>query len=244
MTEQPDNPDPGDPELNSPESAGEPAPWAMQLVARVEKVEPPSGLEVAAAAVLAVIGLLDDERTQTEGAWADALDAWQQHGKIRKLVRRARATAWQRAQEPAGHTARHGRAEVRAYVPSPMDAVPPEVAKLQIRSTPLDAPEQPVDRRGLVIAVTPEVEMSWGKRAAQCAHAGQLLWRDSSPDERTAWIDLGRPVSIVLPDQQGFDELANSATADSATVTVRDGGFTEIPAGTLTAAAWWDLHPG
>ena len=77
-------------------------------------------------------------------------------------------------------------AEVRAYVPGPLDEAPEALAKLQIKSTALDqierievVPEAP----GLIIAVTPLVEMSWGKQAAQCAHAGQWAWMrsDSGP---------------------------------------------------------------
>lgn len=233
------------------EAADTGAPWAMQLVARIEKLDPPSGADVAKAAVLSVIGLLEDERMTTDENWVTAVESWQQHGKIRKLVRRARASAWQRAQAPDGYTAQSGKAEVRAYLPSPMDEVPAEVAKLQIRSTPLDgssdgAEDRTTDQRrttdqhrehgGLMIAVTPEVVMSWGKVAAQCAHAGQLLWRDASPAVLAAWSHYGRPISILYPDDRRFAEHI-----DEAPVRVRDGGFTEIPAGTLTTVAWWEL---
>ena len=61
------------------------------------------------------------------------------------------------------------------------------MAKLQIRSTPLDevgridvVPDVP----GLIIAVTPLAETSWGKLAKPCAHAGQRAWMRSDPDGR------------------------------------------------------------
>ncbi len=216
----------------------------MQLVARVERVDPPGVTEVATAAVLAVIGLLADERSQPGGEWADQFATWQREGRIRKLVRRARASAWIRAQEPDGHTASHQRAEVRAYVPSPMDQAPDAVAKLQIRSSSLgdedsatsghDGVAVSKEISGLIISITPEVAMSWGKQAAQCAHAGQLLWRDATPDQRSRWDDAGRPVSILRPDSAQFARQQSEAIVE-----VRDGGFTEIPAGTLTALSWW-----
>lgn len=212
----------------------------MQLAARVEKLTPPTTEEVCAAAGLAVIGLLEDERSQPDGPWFAPLEAWQGGGKIRKLVRRGRASAWERAQEPAGYTAVVGNAEVRAYLPSPMDQVPEPVAKLQIKSTELSQAERrsallPATS-GLVVLVTPEVEMSWGKMAAQCAHAVQLLWRQSDADVLATWTAARRPVSIALADA-GLWQAA-MLEVDGA-VQVRDGGFTEIPAGTLTAIARW-----
>lgn len=223
------------------------APWAMQLAARVEKVDPPTTVEICAAAALAVVGLLDDERACADGPWAKAIESWRGGGRIRKLVRRGRASAWQRAQEPQGHTAVHGRAEVRAYVPSPMDQVPDPVAKLQIKSTDLDEPPRTtslpaaagtgVGSRGpggILIAVTPAVEMSWGKQAAQCAHAAQLLWTDAEHDRRAAWTKADRPITIVHPEPGLWAELLTRST-----IQVHDGGFTEIPAGTLTTVALW-----
>jgi peptidyl-tRNA hydrolase len=87
---------------------------------------------------------------------------------------------------------------------------------------------------GLIVAVTPLVEMSWGKQAAQCAHAGQWAWMRSDPEVVARWDAAGRPISIVHPTARLWDEVA-----DAAPVQIRDGGFTEIPAGTRTAIAWW-----
>ena len=44
----------------------------------------------------------------------------------------------------------------------------------------------------------------------------------------------GRPITIVHPDRTLWDEVAGAAP-----VQIRDGGYTEIPAGTRTAVAWW-----
>lgn len=214
------------------------APWAMQLAARVERLDPPTTAEVCAAAALAVVALLEDERSASGGPWADALETWQRSGRIRKLVRRGRASAWTRAQEPEGCTSRVGRAEVRAFVPSPMDEVPSEVAKLQIQSTDLDQPESsetiPADAEGMLIVVTPAVEMSWGKTAAQCAHAAQLLHRRSDRARLQRWVNLGRPVCVVHAARSLWE-----SEVERSTVQVTDGGFTEIPAGTMTTVARW-----
>jgi peptidyl-tRNA hydrolase len=214
----------------------ESSPLALQLAARVEKVDPPTTSAICAAAVLATIGLLEDERSQLGGPWSEAVAAWN-GDRIRKIVRRGRASAWQRAQVPDGVTVERGGAAVRAFVPGPLDEAPEALAKLQIQSTPLDEIE-PVEvlpvSVGLMIAVTPLVEMSWGKQAAQCAHAGQWAWMRSDSDVVTRWDAAGRPLTIVSPTEAIWSDVAEAAP-----IQIRDGGYTEIPAGTRTAVAWW-----
>jgi peptidyl-tRNA hydrolase len=218
--------------------AAEPSesPRALQLAARVEKSDPPSTAQICEVAALATILLLDDERSQPNGEWHDAVTAWNGN-RIRKIVRRGRASAWRRAQEPDGVTAERGGVEVRAFVPSRLDEAPEQLAKLQIQSSPLDDVE-PIDVlpdvAGLIIAVTPLVEMSWGKQAAQCAHAGQWAWMRSDVEMVSRWDAAGRPITVVHPNQQRWAELAEIAP-----VQIHDGGYTEIPAGTKTALAWW-----
>lgn len=212
------------------------SPFALQLAARVEKINPPTIAAICAASVLATIALLEDERSRPGGEWHDAITAWN-GARIRKIVRRGRASAWRRAQEPDGVTAARDGAEVRAFVPGPLDQAPDELAKLQIQSTPLDAVEATAaapGSTGLLIAVTPEFEMSWGKQAAQCAHAGQWAWMRSDPMIVARWNELGRPITIVHPTESLWSAL--SATAP---VQIHDGGYTEIPAGTKSAVAWW-----
>ena len=217
------------------EEVGE-SPLALQLAARVEKVDPPTTGAICAAAVLATIVLLEDERSQVAGDWHDAVAAWN-GARIRKIVRRGRASAWIRAQEPDGVTVARDGAEVRAFVPGPLDQAPEALAKLQIQSTALDEIERTNEvpaSTGLFIAVTPEFEMSWGKQAAQCAHAGQWAWMRSDSDVVAKWNDLERPITIVHPTKALWATLI-----DSATIQIHDGGFTEIPAGTKSAVAWW-----
>lgn len=228
------------------------SPWALQLAARVEKLAPPTTVDISTAAVLATIALLDDDRSGPGGPWHDAVDAWN-GARIRKIVRRGRASAWQRAQEPDGVTVKYGTAEVRAFVPSPMDQAPEALAKLRIQSVPLvevptvskvvlaaeGSQDEAASADVLAIAVTPLVEMSWGKQAAQCAHAGQWAWMRADADVVAHWNAAGRPIRIVHPDERLW-----SAMADDAPIQIRDGGFTEIPAGTRTAVAWWGAQPG
>lgn len=219
--------------VSEPES-----PWALQLAVRVEKAAPPLVAAVCRATVLATIALLDDERSGPGGPWHEAVSTW--NGvRIRKIVRRGRASAWERAQGVDGVTIVHEGAEVRAFVPSRMNEAPREITKLQIQATPLDEPERDdelpaLDDGAMVVAVTPEVEMTWGKRAAQCAHAGQLLWRDAPAERRSTWDDAGRPVVVIHPTRSLWQRI--DAIAE---VRVHDAGYTEIPPDTNTTRAWW-----
>ena len=46
------------------------APWALQLVVRVERHEPPSVTAVYEAAAMAVVALPADDRSAPDGDWA------------------------------------------------------------------------------------------------------------------------------------------------------------------------------
>ena len=223
--------------MEEPEPA---SPWALQLAARVEKLSPPSTAAVCAAAALATIALLDDERSQPNGIWHTPVQTWNGE-RIRKIVRRARASAWERAQSVGGVTVLHDGAVVRAFVPSPMDQAPREVTKLQIQSTSLDE-VQPISAlphlapSTLVIAITPHFTMSWGKQAAQSAHAGQRAWMFADPMVQAAWDHADRPLVVLHPDAALWDALD-----DVATTRIHDGGFTEIPPGTNSSIAWFTI---
>ncbi len=218
---------------DGPEST---APLALQLAVLVERTDPPTADQAAVAAALATVALLDDGRSGPDGPWHDAVSRWN-GARIRKIVRRARGGDWRRAQEVEGVTVTVDGVSARAFVPGPIDRVPRPVARLQIQATPLeDSPTvSAVEARpGLLVAVTPEVTMTWGKRAAQCAHAAHRAWQRASPERRAAWTAAGRPVDVVHPDAARWAELV-----DRADVEIRDGGFTEIPSGTRTTVARW-----
>ena len=190
------------------------SPWALQLAVRVEKLSPPTTAAACAAAALATIELLDDDRAQPDGIWHAAVSTWN-GARIRKLVRRARASAWERAQSVSGVTVARDGAEARAFVPSRMDEAPREITKLQIQSTPLDEVE-PIEAlpslsaSTLVVAITPRFEMSWGKQAAQSAHAAQRAWMTADDATRTAWDDAGRPCLSF----EGLYEIADRLAQD------------------------------
>ena len=217
--------------------AGE-SPWAMQLVARVERTAPPSRTAVCAAAAVAVVRLLDDERARPGGEWSASVTRWTD-GAIRKHCRRARGVAWERVGALPGLTASVSGAEVRALVPTALDALPRDVARLQLTGSELDDPAaapvvDPVPGGPLVVSVCPEPFLPLGKAAAACGHAAQLSALRMPPGRLDAWSAAGFPVVVEHPDVARWARLRSSAP-----VAVVDAGFTVVEPGTTTALARW-----
>jgi peptidyl-tRNA hydrolase len=204
----------------------------MQLAVHAEKTDPPARGAVCAATAMAVVRVL----TEPDEQWREAVRRWES-GPVRKVTRRARGVRWTAVQRLPGVTVEWAGAEVRAFVPGPVTRVSPELAKLQVAG--LDLPEDPSgtddapDPPYAVIALNPNVRMSTGKAAAQSGHAAHLLVRLAAEPDRSAWLAAGAPVRIIHPK----DAEAWSRAVAGAAVAVRDAGFTEVPAGTMTAVA-------
>lgn len=212
------------------------APWAMQLIINVDKTHPPTRTSACQSVATAVVALLDDERCQPGGPWQQPVARWSA-GRIRKHVRRARASAWQSTHNVPGITVTVGHTQVRALVPGPVDAIPPMIAKLQLSGLHLPDPNPhvvlPAVTPGtLLIAVTPEPRLSDGKAAAAAGHAAQLAAANVGTTTAEHWKRAGYPMVVIQPDQH----LWNNCVAH-ADVTVTDAGFTEVVGGTVTACA-------
>ncbi|MBE1534858.1 peptidyl-tRNA hydrolase [Actinomadura algeriensis] len=209
-------------------------PWAMQLVVRAEKADPPAHGAVCAAAAAAVVRLLTDPRAaEPDGEWRAAVHAWESR-RIRKVTRRARGVRWPEAQALPGVTVEHAGAEVRAFPPGPVSDVPPQLAKLQVAGLELADAQEPgltPEPPYAAIALNPDVTMTTGKAAAQCGHAAQLLLRQGKKKDVAAWLDAGVRVHLAR-------DVPWRTCVKEAAVAVRDGGFTEVPPGTMTAIAW------
>lgn len=197
----------------------------MQLALRIEKTAPPSHLAVCEAAAMAVVRLLTDPRSAPGGEWHEAVAAWESR-RIRKVARRARGARWEALAALPGVLVDHDGAPARAFVPGPVTEVPPEISKLQVGGTDLprdDEPKPPPEAPYALVTLDPGVAMTTGKSAAQSGHAAQLLLR-----AKGEWPGLR--VRVVEAD----DWARSVAEAD---VAVRDGGFTEVAPGTMTAVA-------
>ncbi|TCO48681.1 peptidyl-tRNA hydrolase [Kribbella antiqua] len=203
----------------------------LTLVVRVEKNARPGQTDALETAARAVLAILADERSIGEGEWAEAMRAWQD-ARIRKVVRRARGAEWRRAEALPGITVTGDTAEVRVFPPVPLDAVPKDLAKLQVTGTDfedpddLDAPESPV------LWINPGLTMSSGKAMAQCGHAAHLAWLALSESGRKEWVaaDFALAVRTATPGQ--WQRLLTSGLP-----VVQDAGFTEVAPGSRTVIA-------
>jgi peptidyl-tRNA hydrolase len=216
------------------------APWAMQLAVRDDRQARPGHLAVCAAAGTAVVRLLADPRA-VDGPWTPYVRRWVD-GRIRKVVRRGRGAQFAATGALDHVEVARGDVVVRAFVPGPTDAVPRELAKLQVGGTdmPRDGDAWPVGEEPLLmtVALNPAVPMTTGKAAAQTGHAAQLAWMALEPRElaaiRQAWLAQECAVRVVIPGEAHWRRLLRAAP-----VAVHDGGFTEVAPGTLTAIACW-----
>lgn len=206
----------------------------MQLVVRAEKADPPNHGAVCEAAATAVVRLLTDPRAAgPDGEWREAVREWESR-RIRKVTRRARGVRWPEAQALPGLTVEHAGAQVRAFPPGPVSDVPPQLARLQVAGLDLaeaEEPAPPPQPPYAAIALNPEVTMTTGKAAAQCGHAAQLLLRQGRRKDVAVWVEGGAAVHLAR-------DVPWLTCLKKATVAVRDGGFTEVPPGTMTAVAW------
>ena len=209
---------------------------AMQLVLHVEKKDPPRRSDVLAAAAVATVALCLDERCGPGGEWEREFKAWS-GARIRKVSRRARGVAWAGAKELPGVTARCGEAEARAYVPGPVGELDPRLRKLQINGTDLvdDEPGEP-DEAYPVLWLQAELGMTVGKAAAQAGHASMLLAGAMAVARARVWSEAGFRCSVRDADAATWARLAKLVPAGKA-IAVRDAGFTEVAAGSMTVIA-------
>lgn len=223
-------------------------PWAMPLVVRVERSDPPSHRAALHAAARSVATLLTHPEAapprpaSDAGAWHPAIARWSD-GRIRKVARRARATRWTELDALPGVTVGVAGTEVRAFLPHSVAAPPPLLARLQIAG--LDLPREPAVDVGIVdeaspvltIATAPDLALTTGKGCAQVGHAAQLALLQLDRTTVLAWSVAGHPLRVVEADPDGWARLEGT---DAEVALVQDGGFTEVAPGTVTCAATFD----
>jgi peptidyl-tRNA hydrolase len=205
-----------------------PGELVLPFVVRIERDTPPTRTDALEAAARGVLLMLTSERPD----WARAIAAWDGQ-RIRKVVRRARGAEWRRASTVDGLDVVHGTAELRVYPPVPVDAWPPELARLQVGGTHLEDPDPPpaVPPGMPLVLLSPHAGMTAGKAMAQAAHAAQLGWRSLGRRRRRKWQEAGFPLAV-----RDATERQWAAAQRSGAPVVHDGGFTEVAPGTATAA--------
>ncbi len=205
--------------------------YALPLVIRVERSAPPARTDALEAAARGVLRFLSYPRvTEPGGEWAEAARAWED-ARIRKVVRRARGAAWERACALPGITVAHRSAEVRVYPPVPVDDWPADLARLQVSGTDFDDPVPPAaPAAGVpVLWLNPGLPVTAGKAMAQAGHGAQLIWWRLDPGARAEWSDAGFALAVRVAGREQWAGLAASGLP-----VVTDGGFTEVAPGSAT----------
>jgi peptidyl-tRNA hydrolase len=206
--------------------------YVLTLVVRVEKGARPGQTDALETAARAVLAILADERSAGEGEWAEAMRAWQD-ARIRKVVRRARGAEWRRAEALPGITVTGSTAEVRVFPPAPLDAVPKDLAKLQVTGTDFEDPEElPAPEALPVLWINPGLTMSSGKAMAQCGHAAHLAWLALSAAGRKEWVAADFALAVRTATRSQWQKLLTSGLP-----VVQDAGFTEVAPGSRTVIA-------
>ena len=208
--------------------------FALPLVIRVDRATPPARTDALEGAARAVLRFLADPRvTEPDGEWAAAARAWAD-ARIRKVVRRARGAAWERASALPGITVTQRSAEIRVYPPVPVDEWPADLARLQVSGTDLDDQEPPAAPGPAtpVLWLNPGLPMTAGKAMAQAGHGAQLAWWGLAPRARSEWLDRDLDLAVRTAGPQQWAELLASGLP-----VVTDGGFTEVAPGSATVVA-------
>ena len=208
--------------------------YALPLVIRVERATPPARTDALEAAARAVLAFLSDPRVaDADGDWSAAARAWED-ARIRKVVRRARGAAWERAGELPGITVAQRTAQVRVYPPVPVDEWPADLARLQVSGTDFDDPEPPAAPapETPVLWMNPGLPITAGKAMAQAGHAAQLAWWPLSASARADWQERDFALAVRVADAGTWGKLLASGLP-----VVTDGGFTEVAPGSATVVA-------
>jgi len=148
-------------------------------------------------------------------------------GSFTKSIRRADEKLWKKIHLLSGKTIVSldgGTGQAIAF--PPMKEFPKEIKKCQVADTDFERTgwiHPPAN--GFVLAINPNVQMTTGKTAAQCAHA-YLGFHLSYPDIRCSLRITDDPIA--------FQVLKNSRKEK---VEINDAGFTEVDPGTLTVIA-------
>jgi len=226
---------------------------AMQLVLRMERQHPPSWHRAMRAAVTGTASICLDPRSQPGGEWFDAVREYCV-GHVRKVTRRARGAHWVAAQDLPGVTVEVAGTQVRVLLPGPVSQLDPRISRLQVGGTdvPVDPepeaePDSGAAANGLLQVWTPtEPVMTLGKAMAQAGHAGMIaaaLLADADQPALRRWAEDGCPAVVRRSAPAHWAGLLNAVAderrgwAGERLLAVRDAGFTEIAAGTVTAIA-------
>ena len=198
-------------------------PYSLPLILRLEKNDnTPNHEEALLAVVQGIAEMFDMDRSASDPIW-DNIELWMQ-GRIRKVARRARGTAWDKVKDSESIYVKYGNAELCILPPHKLAETPAVIKSLQVAG--LDLPHENVKKvqsPKLLLSINPDVQMTTGKSMAQVGHATQLAIFNSDADTLNAWKRDNFSAGFTTWDAY------SSWTAE-----VQDAGFTEVEPGSIT----------
>lgn len=183
-------------------------------------------LQASSDALHKLLSSEDEEVVRKVNEWTS--------GRIRKIVKRARGSAWNKLDtlELPHFVGTHNGAEVIVFAPMRISEQPKEIKKLQVtglNSNDDSSMEYKANEAHLLVKVNQNLNMSTGKVVAQVGHAIQLFLMYADEAQVKAWSDTGLYLKVVRSEK--LDETTTNG------IVVHDAGFTEVPSGSLTATA-------
>lgn len=203
-------------------------PWSMPLVFLVDKNAPATVTAICETSAKAVVHLLSTQ----EPSWRESIENWEE-GRIRKVVRRAKAVHLSKVDDLPGISVTANGATVKAFLPTPINALPPQLSKMQVSGSEPPEIGQASAGAWVKIFINPDLKMSVGKKAAQVSHAAQLILRAMTQQEREAWKSSSFSLSVHHSSEEEWAEALKLAT-----ISIVDAGLTEIPPGSQTVVAF------
>jgi len=186
-----------------------------------------SEAEVFQAAVNGMLDVFADPEPSNRNNLMNWLD-----GRIRKLVKRVKPSGWEALlSEPTlHHVGSASMASVAVFTPIQVSRQPERVRKAQMSGLDISnrEPSRPTVPY-LKIDVDEQLHMTTGKLVAQICHGAQLFLMKSSQAEVTTWLKNGSVIQV--------NRVQQLPPITEKTVVIRDAGFTEIPAGSVTVTA-------
>jgi hypothetical protein len=198
-------------------------PYSLPLILRLEKGDnAPTHEEALLAVVQGIAEMFDMDRSASDPIW-DSIELWMQ-GRIRKVARRARGSAWDKVKASESLYIKYGNAELCILPPHKLADTPVVIKSLQVAG--LDLPREADNKAQapkLLISINPDIQMTTGKSMAQVGHATQLAIFNSEADTLQAWKTDGYSAGFTTWDAY------SKWTAE-----IQDAGFTEVEPGTIT----------